>query len=575
MSGNKRGTPGATGRLLFRRRLAGASAVHFLFLMSRRCSFLPLLAGAIALFAGCGKQSAPASSAAPAAGATARKVLRFGNQAEPQDIDPHIVTGTPEHRLILTFSEGLVSEDPQMNTIPGVAEKWEISPDGKVYTFHLRANAKWSNGDPVTADDFVQSYKRALTPELGSEYAYMLWLVAGGRAYYEKKITDFAQTGFKALDPRTLQITLEQPAPFLLHAMNHYAWFPVHIPTVKKFGGLDRRNTNWTRPENYVGNGPYVLKEWTPNKIIVAERSPTYWDRDKVKIDEIQFFPIELADVEERMFRAGQLDITNEVPLTKLPVYRREHPESVRVDPWDGVYYYRFNVKRKPFDDVRVRQALALAIDRESLVKNVTLADEQPAYNFVPQNILGFKSRNTFHADVAKAKQLLAEAGYPDGKGFPQVELLYNTLEKHRVIAEALQQMWRRNLGIEITLYNQEWKVYIDAQHNKNFQFQRAGWIADYVDPHVFFDLWETNGGNNDTNWGSAEYDRLLHASLGAPNDAARYEIYQQMEKILIDEMPVMPIFYYTRARLIHPRVKNFFTTPVDNFPWKYADLAN
>jgi oligopeptide transport system substrate-binding protein len=541
--------------------------------MLRRSSFLVAILATLVLAAGCAKKETAATSATGTA-APARKILRYGNGAEPQDIDPHIVTGVPEHRLIITFSEGLVSEDPQMNVIPGVAEKWEISPDGLVYTFHFRADAKWSNGDPVTAQDFVQSYQRALTPALGCEYSYMLWLVVGAQDYLEKKIADFAQTGFKALDARTLQLTLRQPAPFLLHAMNHYAWYPVHIATVKKFGGMDRRSTVWTRPENFVGNGPYVLKEWKPNQIIVATRSPTYWDREHVKIDEIDFYPVELADTEERMFRTGQLDITNEVPLTKVAVYRREQPNSLRVDPWNGLYYYRFNVKRKPFDDVRVRRALALSIDRESLVKNVTLADEQPAYNFVPQGLLGFKSNHTFKADLAEARRLLTEAGYPDGKGFPPVELLYNTLEKHRVIAEALQQMWRKNLGVEITLYNQEWKVYIDAQHSRNYQFQRAGWIADYVDPHVFFDIWETGGGNNDTNWGSPEYDHLLHSALSAPNDAARYAIYQQMEKILIDEMPVMPIFYYTRARLVNPRVKGFFTTPVDNYPWKYADLA-
>ncbi|MEY2880342.1 MAG: hypothetical protein RLZZ15_2722 [Verrucomicrobiota bacterium] len=527
---------------------------------------------------GCGKKN-PAASSAPASAdasspvASGKKILRYGNQAEPQDIDPAVVTGTPEHRLCLKFLEGLVSEDPQLNIIPGVAEKWAVSPDGLVYTFHLRADAKWSNGDAVTADDFVQSYRRMLTPALGAQYAYMLWLVVGGEDFNKGKLTDFAQTGFKALDARTLQLTLRQPAPFLLHAMNHYAWFPVHIPTIKKFGGMETKNTAWTRPENFVGNGPYVLKEWRPNQRIVATRSPTYWDRAAVKIDTIEFYPIELADTEERMFRAGQLDITNEVPLSKVAVYRRDRPDSIRVDPWNGLYFYRFNVKRKPFDDARVRRALALSIDRESLVKNVTLADEAPAYNFVPQHLLGFDSKHTFKADLAEARRLLAAAGFPDGKGFPKVELLYNTLEKHRTIAEALQQMWRRNLGVDITLYNQEWKVYMDAQHSKNFQFQRAGWIADYVDPHVFFDLWETGGGNNDTNWGSPDYDRLLRSALSAPNDAARYEIYQQMEQILLAEMPVMPIFYYTRARLISPKVKGFYTTPIDNYPWKYADL--
>ncbi len=537
-------------------------------------SRLPLLLFSALVLAGCARKDS-ATTTASGSDSTPRKVLHYGNGAEPQDIDPAIVTGTPEYRLLQTFSEGLVSEDPDMNIIPGAAERWEISSDGLTYTFHLRADGKWSNGEAVTAQDFVDSFHRVLTPVLGCQYAYMLFNhVQGAKAYYDGKTTDFSTVGFAAPDSHTLVIRLTQPAPFFLHALNHYAWYPVPIAIVKKFGGLTQRSTAWTRPENFVGNGPYVLKKWIPNQIIVAERSPTYWDRASVKIDEIDFYPVELADTEERMFRTGQLDITNEVPLTKLAVYRREHPESVRVDPYDGVYFYRFNVLRKPFDDVRVRRALALSVDRESLVKNVTLADETPSYNFVPPNLLGYRSEHTFKADIAEARRLLAEAGYPDGKGFPHVELLYNTLEKHKIIAEALQQMWRKNLGVDITLVNEEWKVYIDDQHSKNFQFQRAGWIADYVDPHVFFDLWETGGGNNDSNWGNPDYDRLLHSSLSAPNNAARYAIYQQMEKILIDEMPVIPLFNYTRARLISPRVKGFYSTPLDNYPWKYADLV-
>lgn len=539
-------------------------------MFKRYLSFFALSIACL-LESGCGKKE---SSATTSAGEADRKILLFGNGAEPQDIDPHVVTGSPEHRLISTLSEGLVSEDPQLNLIPGVAEKWDVSPDGLIYTFHLRADAKWSNGEVITADDFVQSYQRMLTPALGAEYSYMLWHVVGAEDYNKGKLTDFTQTGFKALDPRTLQLTLRHPTPFLLHAMNHYAWYPVHIETVRKFGGLERRSTAWTRPENFVGNGPYVLKEWRPNQKIVAVRSPTYWDRARVKIDEIHIFPVELSDNEERMFRTGQLHITNEVPLTKIAVYRREMPDSIRIDPFNGIYFYRFNVQRKPFDDVRVRRALALSIDRESLVKNVLRADERPAYQLVPPDLLGYNSRHPFKADVAEARRLLAEAGYPDGKGFPKTELLYNTLEKHRVIAEALQQMWRKNLGIEITLYNQEWKVYLDATHAGNYQIQRAGWIGDYMDPHVFFDLWETGGGNNNTNWGNAEYDRLLRSALTAKTTEARYEVYQQMEKILLDEMPIMPIFFYTHPRLISPKVKGYFSTPLDNYPWKYADLV-
>jgi oligopeptide transport system substrate-binding protein len=540
--------------------------------MSKRLLVLCAWCVALLFQSGCGKKE-NASTGSTGANGAPRKILRIGNAGEPQDLDPLVVQGSPEHRLMLALFEGLVSEDPQLNLIPGVAEKWDVSDDGLVYTFHLRADAKWSNGDPVTADDFVQSYKRTLTPALASEYSYMLWHVVGAEDYNKEKLTDFTKTGFKALDPRTLQLTLRQPTPFLLHALNHQAWYPVHIATVKKFGGLEQRSTAWTRPENFVGNGPYALKEWRPHQKIVMDRSPTYWDRANVKIDELQFLPVELADNEERMFRAGQLDMTYETPLTKIPLYQREHPEVLHLDPLNAIYFYRFNVKRKPFDDVRVRRALALSIDRESLVKNVTLAGETPAYQFVPPNLIGYNSRHTFKADIPEAKRLLAEAGYPDGKGFPPVELLYNTLERHKVIAEALQQMWRKNLGIEITLFNQEWKVYLDAQHSKNYQFERAGWVADYMDPHPYFDIWETGNGNNDTNWGNPEYDRLLHAAINSKTNAARFEIYQQMEKILVDEMPVMPIYFYVQPRLISTKVKGYFTTPLDNYPWKYVDL--
>lgn len=527
------------------------------------------------LVTSCKKAPASADSGATAAEGNALKILHYGNGAEPVDLDPHVVTGVVEHRLILALSEGLVSEDPDLKIVPAVAERWAISPDGLVYTFHLRASAKWSNGNPVTAHDFVGTYRRMLTPALGGEYAYMLYHVVGAEDYHRGKLTDFTQTGFKALDAGTLQLTLRQPTPFLLHALNHYAWYPLPIDVLKKFNALALKGTPWTRAQNFVGNGPFVIKEWKTNQKLVVERSPTYWDRANVKLDQIHFYPIESIDTEERMFRTGKLHVTNEVPLSKIATYRRDMPESLRIEPYNGVHFYRFNVKRKPFDDVRVRRALAMAVDRESLVKNVMLADEKPAYHLIPPGVSGFTSEHRFTADVAEAKRLLAEAGYPDGKDFPAVDLLYNTSEKHRIIAEAIQQMWRQNLGITINLYNQEWKVYLDAQHTQNYQLQRAGWIADYVDPHVFLDLWETGGGNNDTNWGNPEYDRLLKSALAAPNDTARYAIYQQMEKILLDEMPIMPFAFYTRARLISPKVIGYHTTLLDNYPWKHADIKN
>lgn len=503
------------------------------------------------------------------------KVLHFGNGAEPQDLDAQAVTGVVEHHLLKAFAEGLVSEDPDLNIIPGVAQTWEVSESGLVYTFNLNPNAKWSNGETITAHDFVGTYKRMLTASIAAEYSYMLFHVVGAEDYLLGKIDDFSQTGFKALDEHTLELTLHQRTPFLLHAMNHYAWYPVPIKVIDQFGGLERKGTTWTRPENFVGNGAFNLKSWQPNRKIIAERSPTYWDAENVPLDEIHFYPIESIDTEERMFRTGQLHITNEVPLSKIKTYLEESPDMISIMPYNGVYFYRFNTTEPPFDDVRVRKALAYAINREDLVEKVTLANETPAYHVVPPGLLTYTSDHKLPANLVEAKRLLAEAGYPNGEGFPQADLIYNTSEKHRTIAEAIQQMWRKNLGINMGLYNQEWKVYLDAQDNLDFQIIRAGWIADYVDPHVFIDMWKTGGGNNDTGWGNEEYDWMLSQALAAPNDEERFKVYNRMEKILIDEMPVLPIYHYTNSKLISPKVLGYKITPLDNFPWKFVDLAS
>ena len=503
------------------------------------------------------------------------KVLHFGNGAEPQDLDAQAVTGVVEHHLLKAFAEGLVSEDPDLNIIPGVAQTWEVSESGLVYTFNLNPNAKWSNGETITAHDFVGTYKRMLTASIAAEYSYMLFHVVGAEDYLLGKIDDFSQTGFKALDEHTLELTLHQRTPFLLHAMNHYAWYPVPIKVIDQFGGLERKGTTWTRPENFVGNGAFNLKSWQPNRKIIAERSPTYWDAENVPLDEIHFYPIESIDTEERMFRTGQLHITNEVPLSKIKTYLEESPEMISIMPYNGVYFYRFNTTEPPFDDVRVRKALAYAINREDLVEKVTLANETPASHVVPPGLLTYTSDHKLPANLVEAKRLLAEAGYPNGEGFPQADLIYNTSEKHRTIAEAIQQMWRKNLGINMGLYNQEWKVYLDAQDNLDFQIIRAGWIADYVDPHVFIDMWKTGGGNNDTGWGNEEYDWMLSQALAAPNDEERFKVYNRMEKILIDEMPVLPIYHYTNSKLISPKVLGYKITPLDNFPWKFVDLAS
>jgi oligopeptide transport system substrate-binding protein len=393
----------------------------------------------------------------------------------------------------------------------------------------------------------------------------------GAEDYNKGKLTDFSKVGFKAVDARTLVVTLNNRTPFLIEAMKHYSWFPVHIPTVEKFGGLARKGTAWTRPENMVGNGPFVLKEWRPNQRIVVTRSPTYWDRATVKHDSINFMPTESIDTEERMFRTGQVDKTNELPNTKIDTYKREFPESYRQEPYYGVYFFRFNVTKPPLNDKRVRRALALAIDRESIVRNVTRGGQTPAYNFTPPSPK-FKSEARIAGDLAEAKRLLAEAGFPEGRGFPQVSILYNTSENHRAIAEAIQQMWRTRLGVDIGLTNQEWKVYLDSQDTLAFDLARAGWIADYVDPNTFMDMWRTGGGNNDTGWSNATYDSLLDESAKVGSDAERFAIYQKLEAMLADEVPIIPLYFYTRVFAMNPKLR-FVPNVIDNRSWKYVEF--
>lgn len=504
------------------------------------------------------------------------KILRIGNGTEPQDLDPQTVTGVPEHRIIMAVFEGLVNEDPRdLHPVPGLAKSWDISPDQLTYTFHLRDNLRWSNGDPLTADDFVQSYRRILTPALGSEYAYLVYnFVAGADDYYHGRLDDFSKVGFKALDERTLRVTLAHPTAFLLRIIaTHYSWDVVPVKVIARFGSLFDKRTPWTRAGNLVGDGPYILKEWRPSQKLVLSRNPNYWDAANVKLDEIEFYPTEDISTEERMFRTGQLDATNVLPSDKIDVYRSENPRALHIEPYLGVYFYRCNTERGPLKDKRVRRALAMAIDRESLVRDVLRGGQQPAYAVSYPGTAGYAPLARLTGGVSEARKLLAEAGYPGGQGFPKIQLLYNTQQTNRQIAEAIQAMWRKNLGVEIQIQNEEWKVYLDAQHTHNFELERAGWIADYMDPHVFLEIWETGNGNNNTQWSSPEYDRLLHAALAEPNEAERYQIYQKMDAILVDECPVIPIYYYTSVYLLNPKVKGWWPNLLDHHPWQSVDI--
>jgi oligopeptide transport system substrate-binding protein len=459
--------------------------------------------------------------------------------------------------------------------VPGAAESWEISPDATVYTFHLRKNAVWSNGDPVTAHDFVDAYQRILTPSLGSEYAYMHYVVTNAEAFNTGKLKDFSLTGYKALDDYTLQVTLNSSTPYFLSLLMHHSWYPVHLPTIRKYGDPFERGNKWTRPGRYVGNGPFVLDKWHVNDVIVVGKSPTYWDRARVRLNKIYFYPIESDDTEERAFRSGQLHLTETLPPSKIAYYKANLPEWLDIHPYLGTYFYRINVTRPPLNDKRVRRALALAIDREAIVKDVTRGGQMPAYFFTPPGTAGYTCRAQLKEDVTEARRLLAEAGYPEGRGFPTVKVLFNTLESHQKIAEALQQMWKKNLGIDVQLGNEEWKVYLDAQRTMDYQICRMAWIGDYDDPNSFLDMWLTGGGNNETGWSNPEYDKLIEQAARTHDPSARFEVFQKAEAILLDEMPLIPIYFYTRVHLQRPEVKGWFPTLLDNHPYKYVFLES
>jgi oligopeptide transport system substrate-binding protein len=484
-------------------------------------------------------------------------VLRAGNGAEVQDLDPQLVTGVPEQRVLSGLFEGLTDLDPAgLAPIPGVAERWEAHEDGLGYTFHLRKNAKWSNGDPVTAQDFVYSWRRMLSPALAAEYAYLLHCIRNARAFNEGEITDFAEVGVKAADDWTLEVRLEHPTPWFPGMQVHHAWFPVHKATIEKFGRMDERSTRWTRAGHHVGNGPFHLAEWAPNEVIRVRANPHYWDAAHVRLKGIDYYPIDNQQTEERSFRSGELHLTSTVPLHKIAAYQRSHPDLIHLDPYLGVYYYRVNVTKPPFDDKRVRQAFSMALNRAELTDHVLKAGEKPAFTYVPQHIAGYTSSARVAFDVKNARALLAEAGYPDGKGLPPVEILYNTSEAHKTVAEAIQRMWKQNLNADVRLMNQDWKVYLASMNNLNYSVARSGWIGDVNDAINFLECYLTDNGNNRTGFSSEEYDTLIRRSYAETDNTKRIELLQQAEAILLDEMPVIPIYMYTEKYLMAKELK-------------------
>ncbi|MEP5937482.1 MAG: peptide ABC transporter substrate-binding protein [Erythrobacter sp.] len=505
--------------------------------------------------------------------AASEGILLFGNGSEPKGLDPHLVTGVPENHIISSLIEGLIAYHPTDDLVPapGMAESWESNDDYTVWTFKLRDDAAWSNGDPVLASDFAYSWERILTPMLGSEYAPMLYVIKGAQAFHAGETEDFSTVGVNAIDDKTLEVTLAGPTPYFLNMLKHYSFFPVNPRAVEENGGMTDRQSGWSTLENYVGNGPFKLKSWVTNQVIEVERNPTYWDAENVKLNGIRFFPVENGATEETMFRSGRLHITSIVPPDKIPSLKESVPDQLMIEPYLGSYFYRVNVTRPPFDNVKVRQALAVSFDKELLVEKVTKGGQNAATGYVPNGIPGYATSTTVQYDPELGKKLLAEAGYADGVGFPKTEILINTSESHRKIAEAMQAMWKDNLGIDVGIYNQEWKVYLDSQSSLDYDLSRSGWIGDYVHASTFLEMFTTGNGNNDTGWSSAQYDALIAKAQLAGSEEERSQVLSEAEEILLAELPVIPIYWYTRVYMKDPQLKGWEPKVLDNRPYKHV----
>lgn len=504
---------------------------------------------------------------------SSKNALNIGNGAEPKDLDPHNTTGVPEFHITQNLFEGLVGKDPKtLDPVPGVATHWDVSKDGKKYTFHLRPDARWSNGDAVTADDFVYSWTRLLKPETAAEYAYQAHYIVNGKEFNSGKLKDASKLGIKAVDAHTLEVTLVNPTPFFLALVYHHSLYPVHRATIEKFG------PKWTRPENMVSNGAFKLAKWEMNKVITLVPNPHYWARKSVKLEEVNMYPVENADTEEKMFRSKLLHITEQVPLEKLPYWQEDKTGVFQTGPYLGSYFYWFNCKKAPLNNKLVRQALVLAIDREQIVKYVTKGHQLPATMFVPPGVVNYDSVSRLPKDlgqVERAKKLLAQAGYgPGGKPFPKLEILYNTMEGHKKIAQAIQEMWKNNLGIEVSLINQEWKVYLSSMHTHNFEIGRQGWIGDYNDANTFLDLFETGNGNNLGQYSNPKYDQVMATAAKEKDLTKRAKILNQAEEIILDDVPVLPIYIYTRNYLKRESVQGWYPNIEDLHPLRYVSLS-
>lgn len=495
----------------------------------------------------------------------------FLNGGEPQSLDPAIVTGQLDGRICNALYEGLTTRNAKGKAIPGSATHWDVSDDGLTYTFHLRKEARWSNGEPVTAKDFENSWRRALAPETGSRYAEIMFFIEGAEEFNSGKLTDFSKVGIKALDSHTLEVTLKAPAAFFPDLVAFTTYLPVYTP------GIEKHGTGWMKPHNLVTNGAYTLKSWRINDRIVLSKNLHYWRKDKVAFETVVALATSKNTTAFNLYATGQADLILDKTLVpqNLMGILRERPDC-HANPFLATYFFRFNVTRPPFDDVRIRRAFSLAANKTTIVEKITKGGEPIARSFTPPGIPGYEPPQGLGYDTAKARALMAEAGYPGGKGFPRVSLLYNTTELSKQIAVELQAMWSKQLGVHVELRNQEWATYLKSLDSLDFDIARSSWVGDYNDPNTFLDCFVTGRGNNRTGWSHARYDELMEQASHERDPEKRFALMHEAETILVrEDIPILPLYYFVGTTFydadklggIHPNVVD--EHPISEMHWK------
>jgi len=504
-----------------------------------------------------------------ATGAFAETVLNRGNSADPESLDPHKTSTVYEANILRDLFTGLTAQDAKAEVIPGAAESWTVSPDGKTYTFKLRADGKWSDGSPVTAGDFVFSWRRLVDPATAAEYAYMLSPVVNADDITAGKKKP-EELGVKAIDDMTFEMTLNAPTPYILEMLTHQATYAVSKANV------DAKGADFTKPGNLVSNGAYTLAEFVPNDHIKLVKNANFFDAGNVKIDTINYIPTEDRSTAVKRFEAGELDLNDDMPTEQLADLKAKFGDQIKIGPYLGTYYYVFKIPKAPWNNVKLRHAISEAIDRDYLAEKVWQNTMIPAYSFVPPGISGYETRTTDYSEMSQidredaAKKVLEELGYGPDKPL-KMEIRYNTSENHKNTAVAIQEQLKP-LGIEVTLLNTDTKThYGHLEQHGDFDIARAGWIADYKDPENFLALCKTGTGNNYSEYSDKDYDALMAKAAAAADPAERMKDLSDAEAIgVARDLCVVPLLYYGFHNIVSSKIKGWEANVMDIHPTRF-----